>query len=185
MGGGGGGRLVANPPVPNQKGQGISLWVIPLDLSGVGGHASVSDNTSIALGIIWPHKPHHYIKVEVPLGGHIRIVTDNGVMVLQTCVDLPKLVPGSCSQICEASVCAGNEAVDMKLEEGTYMQEEKDPLLIHEVSCEEVILCVCMPPVCTPPPPPKPIRDGTTSTLVFDSVACAYKRVCCSPQILS
>jgi hypothetical protein len=24
---------------------------------------------SIALGIMWPHKPHHYVKVGVPSGG--------------------------------------------------------------------------------------------------------------------
>jgi hypothetical protein len=24
---------------------------------------------SIALGIMWPHKPHHYVKVRIPSGG--------------------------------------------------------------------------------------------------------------------
>jgi hypothetical protein len=26
---------------------------------------------SIALGIMWPHKPHHYVKVGIPSGGYI------------------------------------------------------------------------------------------------------------------
>ena len=29
-------------------------------------------NTSIALGIIWPHKPHHYAKVGIPSGGYSK-----------------------------------------------------------------------------------------------------------------
>jgi hypothetical protein len=28
---------------------------------------------SIALGITWPHKPHHYVKVGIPSGGDSKI----------------------------------------------------------------------------------------------------------------
>jgi hypothetical protein len=30
---------------------------------------SGSSPASIALGIMWPHKPHHYVKVGIPSGG--------------------------------------------------------------------------------------------------------------------
>ena len=66
-------------------------------------------------------------------------------MVLQTSMDFPKLVPASCSETCRTSFCDGNEATDVKVEDGTDIQEEKDPLLIHEVSCEGVIVCVSNP----------------------------------------
>ena len=65
------------------------------------------------------------------------------MVVLQNCVDLPKLVPDSCSETCQTYLCDGNEATVVKVEDGTDVQEEKDPLLIHEVSCEGVIVCVC------------------------------------------
>ena len=74
-------------------------------------------------------------------------MTDNGVVVLQNCMDLPKLVPDSCSEICQTSLCDGNEAMVVKVEDGTEIQEEKDPLLIHEVSCEGVIVCMYLPPL--------------------------------------
>jgi hypothetical protein len=64
------------------------------------------------------------------------------MMLLQNCMDLPKVAPGLCSETCQTSLCVGNEAVDVKVEDGTDMQEEKDPLLIHEVSCEGVIVCI-------------------------------------------
>jgi hypothetical protein len=75
-------------------------------------------------------------------------MTDNGVVVLQNCMDLPKLVPDSCSETSQTSLCDGNEAMVVKVEDGTdiLVQEEKDPLLIHEVSCEGVIACTAPPP---------------------------------------
>jgi hypothetical protein len=41
----------------------LLVWVITFDLSGKGGP------TSVALRIIWPLKPSHYLKVETPSGG--------------------------------------------------------------------------------------------------------------------
>jgi len=73
-------------------------------------------------------------------------MTDNGVVVLQNRLHLPKLVPDSCSETCHTSLCDGNETMVVKVEDGTDVQEEKDPLLIHEVSCEGVIVCTCPPP---------------------------------------
>jgi hypothetical protein len=57
-------------------------------------------------------------------------------MVLQKCVDLPKVVPVSCSEACQTSFFDGHETMSVKAEDGTDIQEEKDPLLIHKVSCE-------------------------------------------------
>jgi hypothetical protein len=85
-------------------------------------------------------------------------VTDNGVLVLQNCMDLPKPVPDSCSEICQTSLCDRNEAMVVKVEDGTDIQEEKDPLLIHEVSCEGMIVCMC-PPL----PPSKKLAVATRS----------------------
>jgi hypothetical protein len=73
-------------------------------------------------------------------------MTDNHMMVLQNCMDFPKLVLGSCSETCRTSFCDGDEATIVKVEDGTDSQEEKDPLLIHEVSCEAVIVCARVPP---------------------------------------
>ena len=56
--------LTPNPP--NMEGQGITFNLgdhpITLDLSGMGGSTSSVATTSIALRIMWPHRPHHYIK---------------------------------------------------------------------------------------------------------------------------
>jgi hypothetical protein len=86
-------------------------------------------------------------------------MTDNGVVVLQNCVDLPKLVPDSCSETSQTSFCDGNEAMVVKVEDGTdiVVQEEKDPLLIHEVSCEGVIASTA------PFPPSKKLAIATRS----------------------
>jgi hypothetical protein len=64
---------------------------------------------------------------------------DNGVMVLQNCMDLLKSVPGLCSEASDA--CS-----HIKIEEDIDVQEEKDPLLLpfpfvkieQEVSCMSV-----------------------------------------------
>jgi hypothetical protein len=59
-------------------------------------------------------------------------------------MDVPKLVPGSCSETCQTLFWEGHEAMDVKVGDGTEVQEEKDPLSIHEVSFEAVILFVCV-----------------------------------------
>jgi hypothetical protein len=63
------------------------------------------------------------------------------MVVLQNCVDVSKLVPGSCSETCQM-FWDGHEVMDVKVGGDTEVQEEKDPLLIHEVSFEAIILCV-------------------------------------------
>jgi hypothetical protein len=48
---------------------GISLsfiWLLPLDLSGMGGSTSSYTTASIALGVSGALKPHHQDKVEIP-----------------------------------------------------------------------------------------------------------------------
>ena len=49
-------------------------------------------------------------------------------------MDVPKLAPGSYSETCQTLFWDGHEAMDVKVGDGTDVQEEKDPLLIHEVS---------------------------------------------------
>jgi hypothetical protein len=109
---------------------------------------------------------------------HIRIMTDVGVVVLQNCMDVPKLVPDSCGETCQTSLCDGNEGVVVKVEDGADIQEEKDPLLIHEVSREGVL---CAHAASFPFLKQKLKRHIPNS--VVDSVACVYKKV--SHQILS
>jgi len=46
----------------------LFVWVITFDLKGLGDPASSYATASLALRIIWPHKPHHYVKVETPSG---------------------------------------------------------------------------------------------------------------------
>ena len=56
-------------PTPNLEDQGISLlvWVITFDLFDTGGPTSSYATAGIAVRILWPHKPHHYVKVKIPL----------------------------------------------------------------------------------------------------------------------
>ena len=47
----------------------LLVWVITFDLSGMWCHTSSVTTASIALRIIWPLKPHHYVKVGITFGG--------------------------------------------------------------------------------------------------------------------
>jgi hypothetical protein len=44
----------------------LLVWVITFDLFGKGAPDSSYATTGIALRIILPHKPHHYVKVGIP-----------------------------------------------------------------------------------------------------------------------
>jgi hypothetical protein len=50
---------------------------------------------------------------------------------------VPKLVPGLCSETCETFFWDGHETVGVEVGDFTDVQEEKDPLLIHEVSLRQ------------------------------------------------
>jgi hypothetical protein len=70
---------------------------------------------------------------------------DNGMMLLQNCVDLLKMIPGSYSETCPTSSYGGNEGIDIKIEV-TDIQEEEEPEPVtfpvikseNEVSCTSV-----------------------------------------------
>ena len=47
----------------------LLVWIITFDLSGVWYHTSGITTASIALRIIWPRKPHHYVKIGIPSVG--------------------------------------------------------------------------------------------------------------------
>jgi hypothetical protein len=54
---------------------------------------------------------------------------DNDVLILQNCVNLLKVEPGSCSDTCLPSSHNENQVIAIKVEEGSVgEQEEKDPL---------------------------------------------------------
>lgn len=69
---------------------------------------------------------------------------DEGMMVLQNCVDFVKVEPGSIS---ETSSHDGNQT-DIKVEENSDTQEVEDPLLITlpgiKVECEVSCVTVCL-----------------------------------------
>jgi hypothetical protein len=59
---------LAQPPTWRTR-VSLLVWIIPFDLSGMGGSTSSYATAGIALRVIWPCKPHHYVKVETPSGG--------------------------------------------------------------------------------------------------------------------
>jgi len=62
------GRVISPVPSDQPGGPGYPflVWVITLDLSSKGDPVSSCATRCIALGIIWPLKPHHCIKVGIP-----------------------------------------------------------------------------------------------------------------------
>jgi len=56
---------------------------------------------------------------------------DNDVLILQNCMDLLKVEPGSCCDTCLTSSIDENKVIGIKVEEGSNAAgEEVDPLLI-------------------------------------------------------
>jgi hypothetical protein len=55
----------------------LLVWIIPFDLSCLGDLTSSYATSGIALRVIWPHKPCHYVKVETPSGGFLVILEPN------------------------------------------------------------------------------------------------------------
>jgi hypothetical protein len=54
----------------------LLVWVINLlDLSGKGAPASSNATAGITLRIIWPRKPHHYVKAGIPSVGVQKTIT--------------------------------------------------------------------------------------------------------------
>jgi hypothetical protein len=70
-------------------------------------------------------------------------MTDMSTVVLQIYVDLEKAALGSCSGTCPASSRDADQATDMKVEQVSDVEEERDPVQITfpgikadlEVSC--------------------------------------------------
>jgi hypothetical protein len=68
---------------------------------------------------------------------------DNGMVVLQNCSDIQKDLPGSHSEACESFSHIGAQAVNVKFEEFSDIDDRKDPVPMtvvgikaeHEVSC--------------------------------------------------
>jgi hypothetical protein len=56
-------------PCPTWRARVSHLVRITFDLSGMGDPTRSYTTASIALRIIWPCKPHHYVKVGIPTGG--------------------------------------------------------------------------------------------------------------------
>jgi hypothetical protein len=63
--------VVSPTPNPNLEDQGIPFLSRSSPLTCLAWEALpvASVTANIALGIMWPHKPHHYVKVGIPSGG--------------------------------------------------------------------------------------------------------------------
>jgi hypothetical protein len=62
--------LSARYPTPNREGRSFPFsQVITFDMYGKGGPTSSYATASVAFKIIWPHQPHHYVTIGLPLGG--------------------------------------------------------------------------------------------------------------------
>jgi hypothetical protein len=70
---------------------------------------------------------------------------DNDVAILQNCMDLMKVEPGSCSETCLTS-SHENRVIDIKVEEGSNAEEEEDPLLIPftPIKSEYEVSVICV-----------------------------------------
>jgi hypothetical protein len=71
------------------------------------------------------------------------------MMLLQNYMDLPKVVPDSCTEPCPASPNDGNEGIEIKVEPVTDIQDEEDlvPTEFPSIKVEhEEVSCTC---VCT------------------------------------
>jgi hypothetical protein len=77
------------------------------------------------------------------LCNNITAMTDDGMMVLQKCLDIKKYLPGSHSEGCASSSHSGAQAGNIKVEEFSDIEDRKDPVPMtvvgikaeHEVSC--------------------------------------------------
>jgi hypothetical protein len=71
---------------------------------------------------------------------------DYGILVLQTCMDLLKVEPGSYSETCLTSSHDGSQVLSMNVEKVTNVQEEDDPLLISlpVIKTEHEVRCLCI-----------------------------------------
>lgn len=73
---------------------------------------------------------------------------DEGIMVLQDCMDFMKVESGSISETCPSSPDAGNQIISIKVEETSDTQEVEDPLLITlpgiKIECEVNCISVCL-----------------------------------------
>jgi hypothetical protein len=49
----------------------LFVWLLPLDLTGMGGTTSSYATAGIALRVSGVLKPHHHDKVEIPLVGNV------------------------------------------------------------------------------------------------------------------
>jgi hypothetical protein len=55
-------------------------------------------------------------------------MTDNCILVLQDCVDLDRCVPGPCSEIYQTSSHDADQALNIKVEKFSDIQDEEDPV---------------------------------------------------------
>jgi hypothetical protein len=67
-------------------------------------------------------------------------MSDKVMLVLQNCMDLVKVEPGSDSETCHD----GNHFIAIKVEKATDIQEEDDPVLttFPVIKAEDVVSCM-------------------------------------------
>jgi hypothetical protein len=92
-----------------------------------------------------PHRVHnHILSVLYFVLSEERTMTDVSMVVLQDYMDLEKAALGSCSETCPVSPHDADEAMDMKVEQVSGVEEGEDPLQItfRGINAELGVRCI-------------------------------------------
>jgi hypothetical protein len=71
-------------------------------------------------------------------------MTDKCTLVLQNCLDLEKCVPGPCGEIYPVSSCDAYQAMNVKVEEVSVLQEDPLPISFPAGKAECEVSCMCV-----------------------------------------
>jgi hypothetical protein len=79
---------------------------------------------------------------------NIIAMSEKGIMVSQNCLGSQKYVPGSHSEACSSSSISGVQAVKIKIEEFSDIEDSKDPEPMTVVGLKTEHEVSCMSPLC-------------------------------------
>jgi hypothetical protein len=71
-------------------------------------------------------------------------MTDKGLLVLQDCAHSQEDVPGSCTETCSTSSRDANQAINIKVEEVSDVEEEEEnpvPISFPGIKAERAVSC--------------------------------------------
>jgi hypothetical protein len=82
------------------------------------------------------------------LCNNVIAITDDSMMVLQNCLDSQKDVPGSHSEACSSWSLNGVQAVNIKVEAFSDIEDSKNSVPITVVGIKAEHEVSCMSPLC-------------------------------------